>query len=156
MKYEGIYDYQVEYWHKYLETNDSSKLIDIDNAEEFAKLVKSQLIDEFGVSIDFEMLFYKMEDLNRWEIAKLNGDASADTFIISLNNDIEYIEEKYKKMNLISNIKKRHANLRREIETTFPGRNLKGMTIFDFYNDINDISEMSQERENRELLKKLG
>jgi hypothetical protein len=153
MKYEGIYDYLVEHWHKFLETNDSSKLIGIDNPVEFSELCHSQLIDEFGVSIEFEMMFYKKNDLLRWELAKIQGDKSADGFIQTIESEIDYIKSGVK---ATDNLRKHHADLRRAIETTFPGRVIKGMTIFDFYNDIHDITNMQKERENKEYSKMMS
>ena len=104
--------------------------------------ISDEFIKEFGVSKEFELLFYKQRDILKFEIDSLLGDQSADFLVRQYKHDYERL-----KMGIshISNFRKHHAQLHRMIQVKWPGRQTNNLSVFEFYNDLNDM--MNEDRQ---------
>jgi len=98
--------------------------------------ITSKLIDEFGVSTDAELLFYKQNTINRCELEMLNGGENHETLILILNSEKELIKNRIEGKT-VKDIRKHHAKLYRGLEQKY-NRDPKKLTIFEFYNDLRD------------------
>ena len=106
--------------------------------------ISDEFIKEFGVSKEFELLFYKQRDILKLEIDNLLGDQSADFLIRQYKHDYERL-----KMGIsqVSNYRKHHAQLHRMIQVKWPGRQTNNLSVFEFYNDLNDIINEDRQME---------
>ena len=159
--YKDIYDCPIENWINYITYGDSSYLTKDDDtpkddAEDLLlkEKITNQIVDIFGVSIEYEMYFYKLRTLNNLEIKLLRGDESVldkiELVKLDLDRLLEMLKKKRKKENPEVekiNIRKSYAINKRNIETFFTGRNTSKLTIFEYYNDLKDIEKYQKERQ---------
>jgi hypothetical protein len=113
--------------------------------------MKYQLIDEFGVSPEFELYFYKLRDINKRELEVLKGNRSAITFLNINKNELKMIEERMSSNH--EEPKKVNARMHRLIQTHYQGRDSHKLTVFEFYNDIHDIQAEAEEAERLKRIK---
>lgn len=158
--YKGIYDLPVTVYHQIIETNSLAPLFNTKPKHQHAKRIykcskgfigqhvwermNSQIINEFGVSEEARMIFYKQQDINNLEIKALLGDQSAEFFINSYKDEIERIK---KNVTTITDFRKYHARLYRILNAKYQ-RDPHNLSTFEFYNDLHDLQ---QEIENKEI-----
>jgi hypothetical protein len=153
--YKDIYELPVKLYHKIVETGNleflftgrtkwsHAKRIRRVSAIFFWDKIHEQLINEFGVSEDFKNMFYKQQDLNKWEIQALLGDQSAYTFIGACKSDLDRIKGH---LNKITDYRKHHADLYRILHQKY-GRDPHNLTTFEFYNDLATLQREGEDRE---------
>lgn len=143
--YNDIHDCSIDAYHKCVEEKDLKFLVKkgkfkesyIPQLDVIFQKIDDQKIDEFGVSPEFELYYYKLRDLNKLEIKALEGDESVLTRIDIMQREMKRMREKGED----GNIRKYHSRLHRAIQTHYQGRNSHELTVFEFYNDINDLME---------------
>lgn len=153
MLYDTIYKLPIRNYQRIIEENDLSYLSDEKFDNEKLLLIwddiNGQLIDEFGVSSEYQLLFYNKKSLLKWQIKQLLGDESAETEIELLNRKIERLE---KKSSGVQDFKKHHARLHRLI-SKWSGRDSHNITTFEFFNDVKDFQEEQEQSESRQRAK---
>lgn len=152
--YTDMYDCPVDKYHLCLENSDFKFLVksgeysasDLPKLKELFDKIEDQKIQEFGVSKEFEIYYFKSLDVLKMELKVLEGDRSAITFLNTYKSDLERIKKTLKGDDG-DNIRKYHARLHRSIQTRYPGRNSHQLTVFEFYNDIHDMLDEQKEKE---------
>jgi hypothetical protein len=157
--WEGIYDCIIDNWHKFLETGEFKWLVKEGKFKENEKFyilvdrIQCQLIDEFGVSVQYELKFYKQKTINKLEIQVLKGHTEHEDKINLLKHELEHLEKKMSK-GQDEDLKKYHARQHRMIQTHYPGRDSHKLTIFEFNNDFHDIIKANKDRAQQESSRK--
>lgn len=160
--YKDIYDLPVRIYHRIIETSSYELLFIGKHAKKIYKInpssayklwdrINSQLIDKFGVSEEFKMIFYKQQDINNLEIKVITGDLSAIFFINEYKEEIERIK---KRMITVKDYRKHHAKLYRILNERYQ-RDPHNLSTFEFYNDLNDLQNEMQEKETSKEMSKI-
>ena len=162
MIYESIYDLPITNYQKVIEENDFNYLKKNDDKTDINLLklwedINYQLIDEFGVSRDYQLLFSKERELINMEIRLLDGDLSAETHIMILKQAIENIKERNKKKINETSIRQQHARTHR-ILSEWSGRDSRKLTTFEYHNDLKDYEAESRQRTEKDgvRMRKVG
>ena len=156
-----IYNTPVTIYHGVMEKNSFDLLINSKqgHAKKILKAnflyvwdrLTSQMIDEFGVSNDVKLIYYKQNTINRCEINMLLGGNDESTLIEILKSEINTIRKRLQE-NSVKDLRKHHSRLYRILEERYH-RDPKKLTVFEFYNDLNDLKEESEERKSKEIPK---
>jgi hypothetical protein len=156
--YKDIYELPVKIYHKIVETGNLdflyiNKPTEIDTAllEKTWEEIHEQLINEFGVSEEFKAMFYKQQDINKFELQALMGDQSAYTHISVFQSDLDRIKSRIHK---VENYRKHHASLYMAVRSKYQV-DPRSLTTFEFYNALTDMKKESEERE-MEVLRNNG
>ncbi len=153
----NIYNLPVKVFHQVIETNNMGLLLHRKVKGKYAKMIRripglglliwekltAQLIKEFGVSQEFEAMFYKQRDINNLEIQAMLGDTSAEFLISTYKSDLERIKQR---LSRVDDFRKYHAKLHRAITARYT-RDSHSLTVFEFYNDLNDLQKEAEEKE---------
>lgn len=157
-----IYNTPVTLYHNVMESNSFDRLINSKKGHT-RKILKgnisyiwdrltSQMIDEFGVSNEVKLIYYKQNTINRCEINMLLGGQDEATLIEILRSEINLIKSRIQEQS-VKDIKKHHSRLYRILEERYK-RDPKKLTVFEFYNDLNDLKDESEERKVKEMPRK--
>jgi hypothetical protein len=167
MLYEDLQDIPIDDFHKCLEAKDfkylvihegklskyvrkieKSKIVTIKLYKLFEKL-NNQLFEVLGASVNYEMLYYKRDNLIRYEMAFLEGDESAQTFIELLKIEIETIEQAmHEQVSELGSIKEFHAKLHLKVKREF-NCDTHNMKALEFYVALKEIDSNSEQYPNR-------
>lgn len=149
--FDNIYDLPIVRYHKVIEESELKYLLhevpkDSQNDKEELiqawEKINEQIIDEFGVSNEFEAIFYKQNTINKLEIEQLLGDNSRATLCEVLKIEVNELKSKVKE---VKDVRKYHARLHRILEGHYK-RETHSLSTFEFYNDLHDLQK-EQERE---------
>ena len=161
----NIYNTPVTIYHKVMEDNSFESLIN-SKTKHSRKILKGnalyiwdrltgQMIDEFGVSHEVEMIFHKQNTINKCELSQiLNDNNEHNTLIQILQSEIDLLKGNIEKKT-IKDIRKHHARLCRLIEERYH-RDPKKLTIFEFYNDLHDLKDEAEQRDQKDRPKKVA
>ena len=111
--------------------------------------INVDIIDQFGVSHDFEAIFYKQNTINKLEIEILLGDNTKITTCELLKMEIDQLKSKTKQ---VKDIKKYHARLHRILQSHF-SRDTHNLSTFEFFNDLQDLKNEQEKENNKSHLK---
>jgi hypothetical protein len=150
-------DMPVDVFHKVIETNsfeplfNRKKVVKIRHihAQRVHKTIASYMwdrinnlfIEAFGVSKEFESIYYKQRDILNLELASILGDTSANFLI---NEYKQHLNQLRKDIDQVTDFKKYHVQLHRAIMVKYPGIRTHELTVFEFYTYLSDIMKESE------------
>ena len=160
--FKDVHETPIKIFHRAVESTPKSLIKEgsqyyIDSIEWYLlrkiEFLKGQLIDEFGVSPEAEMLYYKKCEVLNWEIKLLEGDRSAETFLMIAKQQ----EEQLIKMMGVDkyDAKKGHAMARLAFIKEFHTID-DNLSMYDFYFAIHEIMSRNEEVEFKENLRDHG
>jgi hypothetical protein len=161
----SIYTVPVTLYHRIIEEDSLLYLLTLVKGKQSKIVVKgcirelwdtlnSQIIDEFGVSTDIELIYYKQNTINKCELEMLKGGENHETLIEILKSEIHHIVTRLEEKT-VKDLRKHHARLYRGLEEKYH-RDPKKLTVFEFYNDLNDWQKEVQTEQVREKPRKVA
>lgn len=125
--FDNIYDLPITRYHKIIEDSTFKPLLIKQRKTRFVKKIdkflnhskslnliweriNEDIIDQFGVSNEFEAIFYKQNTINKIEIERLLGDNTRATLCELLKMEVNELKGKNKE---VKDVRKYHARLRR-------------------------------------------
>lgn len=154
--FNSIYDLPVTRYHKVIEESSLKYLLKDTEDKETEELYKAwedinvQLIDEFGISNDMEIMFHKQNTINKIKLQMIMGDRSNETLCRILESEVGLIKSRQQD---VKDIRKYHARLYRILDERYK-RDSHNLSTFEFYNDLNDLQDEQRRKEVKDLVKK--
>jgi hypothetical protein len=163
----NIYNLPIKTFHKCIEDNSLEPLYASKKgllrkvlkgcSEVIFDRIQCQLIDEFGLGRDAEMIFYKKNTILRNKIKEILTGENHETANLILQREIENIQARLKKSN-IKNLRQNHSRMYRTLDERYK-RNSKELSVFEFYTDVNDLQKENEQKRSetkKPKLRKVG